>query len=65
MKTSNAMQIKVLINNRAKAAGVSLQLMLQNCMLEAANRPRAFSLVGFVAGCQFKPSTTLSEMGVE
>ena len=34
MKTSNAMQLKVLINNREKAAGVSPQLMLQNCMLE-------------------------------
>ena len=34
MKTSNAMQLKVLIDNRAKAAGVLPQLMLQNCMLE-------------------------------
>ena len=34
VKTSNAMQLKVLINNREKAAGVSPQLMLQNCMLE-------------------------------
>lgn len=34
MRTRNAMQLKVLINNRAKAAGVSPQLMLQNYMLE-------------------------------
>lgn len=34
MKTRNAMQLKALINNRAKAAGVSPQLMLQNYMLE-------------------------------
>ena len=30
MKTRNAMQLKALINNRAKSAGVSPQLMLQN-----------------------------------
>lgn len=29
MKTKNAMQLKALINNRAKRAGVSPQLMLQ------------------------------------
>ncbi len=34
MKTKNAMQLKALVNNRAKAAGVSPQLMLQNYMLE-------------------------------
>ena len=34
MKTRNAMQLKALINNKAKAAGVSPQLMLQNYMLE-------------------------------
>lgn len=34
MKTRNAMQLKALINNRAKAANVSPQLMLQNYMLE-------------------------------
>ena len=34
MKTRNAMQLKALINNKAKAAGVSSQLMLQNYMLE-------------------------------
>lgn len=34
MKTRNAMQLKALINNRAKAAKVSPQLMLQNYMLE-------------------------------
>lgn len=34
MKTRNAMQLKALINNRAKASGVSPQLMLQNYMLE-------------------------------
>jgi hypothetical protein len=34
MKTKNAMQLKALINNKAKAAGVSPQLMLQNYMLE-------------------------------
>lgn len=34
MRTRNAMQLKALINNRAKAAGVSPQLMLQNYMLE-------------------------------
>ena len=34
MRTKNAMQLKVLINNRAKASGVSPQLMLQNYMLE-------------------------------
>ncbi len=34
MKTKNAMQLKALINNKAKAARVSPQLMLQNYMLE-------------------------------
>lgn len=34
MKTKNAMQLKAVINNKAKAAGVSPQLMLQNYMLE-------------------------------
>ena len=34
MKTRNSMQLKALINNKAKAAGVSPQLMLQNYMLE-------------------------------
>ena len=34
MKTENAMQLKALINNRAKSARVSPQLMLQNYMLE-------------------------------
>ena len=34
MKTKNAMQLKALINNRAKLANVSPQLMLQNYMLE-------------------------------
>lgn len=34
MRTKNAMQLKALINNRAKASGVSPQLMLQNYMLE-------------------------------
>lgn len=34
MKTRNAMQLKALINNKAKAANVSPQLMLQNYMLE-------------------------------
>lgn len=34
MKTRNSMQLKALVNNRAKAAGVSPQLMLQNYMLE-------------------------------
>lgn len=34
MKTRNAMQLKALINNKAKAMGVSPQLMLQNYMLE-------------------------------
>lgn len=34
MKAKNAMQLKALINNRAKSAGVSPQLMLQNYMLE-------------------------------
>lgn len=34
MKTKNSMQLKALVNNRAKAAGVSPQLMLQNYMLE-------------------------------
>ncbi|MGN0262726.1 MAG: hypothetical protein ACI4B9_07805 [Eggerthellaceae bacterium] len=34
MKTRNSMQLKALINNRAKAANVSPQLMLQNYMLE-------------------------------
>ena len=34
MKTRNAMQLKALINNKAKTAGVSPQLMLQNYMLE-------------------------------
>ncbi len=34
MKTKNAMQLKALINNRAKSARVSPQLMLQNYMLE-------------------------------
>lgn len=34
MKTKNAMQLKALINNKAKTAGVSPQLMLQNYMLE-------------------------------
>ena len=34
MKTRNAMQLKALINNKAKATGVSPQLMLQNYMLE-------------------------------
>ena len=34
MKTRNAMQLKALINNKAKAADVSPQLMLQNYMLE-------------------------------
>ena len=34
MKARNAMQLKALINNRAKSAGVSPQLMLQNYMLE-------------------------------
>lgn len=34
MKTKNAMQLKALINNRAKRAGVSPQLMLQCYMLE-------------------------------
>lgn len=34
MKTANAMQLKARINSRAKASGVSPQLMLQNYMLE-------------------------------
>ena len=34
MKTRNAMQLKAIINNKAKTAGVSPQLMLQNYMLE-------------------------------
>lgn len=34
MNTRNAMQLKALINNKAKAAHVSPQLMLQNYMLE-------------------------------
>lgn len=34
MKTRNAMQLKARINNKAKAAKVSPQLMLQNYMLE-------------------------------
>lgn len=34
MKTKNAMQLKALINNRAKRAEVSPQLMLQCYMLE-------------------------------
>ena len=34
MKTKNAMQLKALVNNRAKRAGVSPQLMLQCYMLE-------------------------------
>lgn len=34
MKTKNPMQLKAKINNRAKAANVSPQLMLQNYMLE-------------------------------
>lgn len=34
MKTKNAMQLKALINNKAKTASVSPQLMLQNYMLE-------------------------------
>lgn len=34
MKTRNSMQLKALVNSRAKAAGVSPQLMLQNYMLE-------------------------------
>lgn len=34
MKTRNSMQLKALINNKAKSAGVSPQLMLQNYMLE-------------------------------
>lgn len=33
MKTKNAMQLKALINNKAKAARVSPQMMLQNYML--------------------------------
>ena len=39
MKTKNAMQLKALINNKAKAARVSPQLMLQNYMLERFDRP--------------------------
>lgn len=34
MKTSNAMQLKARIKNKAKASGVSPQLMLQCYMLE-------------------------------
>lgn len=34
MKTRNAMQLKAMINNKAKSAKVSPQLMLQNYMLE-------------------------------
>lgn len=34
MKTKNSMQLKALVNNRAKAANVTPQLMLQNYMLE-------------------------------
>lgn len=34
MKTRNAMQLKAFISNRAKAAAVSPQLMLQCYMLE-------------------------------
>ena len=34
MRTRNAMQLKALINNRAKSAGVAPQMMLQNYMLE-------------------------------
>lgn len=34
MNARNAMQLKALINNKAKAAHVSPQLMLQNYMLE-------------------------------
>lgn len=34
MKTRNSMQLKAIVNNRVKAAGVSPQLMLQNYMLE-------------------------------
>lgn len=34
MKTRNAMRLKALINNKAKAANVSPQLMLQGYMLE-------------------------------
>ena len=34
MKTRNAMQLKAIINNRAKAAGISPQLMLQDYLYE-------------------------------
>ena len=34
MKTVNAMQLKAIVKNRAKAIGVSPQLLLQNSMLE-------------------------------
>lgn len=34
MRTRNAMQLKALINNRAKAAGISPQLMLQDYLYE-------------------------------
>ena len=34
MRTNNAMQLKVLIRNRAKAEGVSPQLVMQNYLLE-------------------------------
>lgn len=34
MRTRNSMQLKALINNKAKSANVSPQLMLQNYMLE-------------------------------
>lgn len=34
MKTTNAMQLKALIKNKAKEIGVAPQLVLQNYMLE-------------------------------
>jgi predicted nucleotidyltransferase component of viral defense system len=34
MRTRNTMQLKAIINNRAKAAGISPQLMLQDYLYE-------------------------------
>lgn len=48
MKTKNSMQLKALINNRAKTAGVSPQLMLQNYMLER--------LIDRISRCRWRDS---------
>jgi hypothetical protein len=34
MRTRNAMQLKALVNNRAKALGVPSQMVMQNYVLE-------------------------------